>query len=132
MLKEHVKEEFLDLPIKLWSDAMVIEFIIKTIELDSDIYDAIVDVDHADLYQHMAKNENYNSQRKMNEIKGAMLVNAKEQVNLIIKDIEYDIEEERKEKLKEHQAGLVCKVNPISEEQNLKSEGVSFDNQRLM
>jgi len=94
MLKEYVKQEFLDLPVKLWPDVMVIEFIIKTIELDTDVYDSIVNIDHADLYQHMAENANYKTQREINEIKNAMIVNAKNQISLIIEEIEEDLEGE--------------------------------------
>jgi len=94
MLKEYVKQEFLDLPEKLWSRALVIGFIIKAIEHDSYVYDEIVNIGHADLYQHMAEDENYNTQREMNEIKSAMYVNAKNQINLIIEEINEDLEGE--------------------------------------
>lgn len=92
MLKEYVKQEFLDLPEKLWYSAAVIGFIIKAIEHNTDVYDAIVDIDHAALYQYMAENENYNTQREMNGIKSAMLVNAKNQISLILEEIEEDLE----------------------------------------
>lgn len=113
MLKEYVKQEFFDLPECLWYKDMVIEFIIKSIELDTDVYEAIIDIEHADLYQHMAEDENYNTLKEMNEIKAAMYVNAKEQINLIINDIEADLE---------------CEDE--SEDQRL--EAISFDNQRLI
>ena len=48
-----------------------------------------------------------------------------------IEDIEYELEETR-EKQKKHRAGLILKVNHISEKQNLESESISFDNQRRM
>lgn len=112
MLKEYVKQEFLDLPEKLWSRAAVIGFIIKAIEHDSDVYDAIVNIGHADLYQHMAEDENYNTQREMNEIKSAMFANAKYQIGEIIIDIENELEDEN------------------GEDERL--EGISLDNQRMM
>jgi len=113
MLKEYVNQEFLDLPEKLWAGSMVIGFIIKAIEHDSDVYDEIVDISKADLYQHMAEFDDVEIERERKEIQKAFLVNAKNQINLIIEDIEADLEGEDE-----------------SEEQRL--EGISFDNQRLM
>lgn len=41
-------------------------------------------------------------------------------------------EKERKEKLKQHQIGLILKTRNISDKENQKLEGISLDNQRLM
>lgn len=102
MLKEYVKQEFLDLPEKLWTNSMVIGFIIKSIENDSDVYDAIVDISKADLYQHIAEDdveglEIVNSLKEMMEIKKAMIVNAKNEIKTIIEDIQYVFDQEETE-----------------------------------
>lgn len=97
MLKEYVKQEFFDLPEKLWSNAMVIGFIIKAIENNTDVYEAIIDIAHADLYQHIAEDDGPETLRECDEIQSAMIVHAKTQINLVIKDIQYVFDQEETE-----------------------------------
>ena len=105
MLKEYVKQEFLDLPEKHWSNSMVIGFIIKAIEHDTDVYEAITGISHADLYQHIAeedevikdKNDLTETARECAEIKKAMIINAKNEINIIIEDIQYAFDQEETE-----------------------------------
>lgn len=133
-LKNFVKNMFFDLPEKLWNEKGIKYFIQKAISLDSDVYDAIIDIDHDDLYQHMAEFDQKRVLTELDEIQAAFLVKAKNQINLIIKDIEYDLEEaaQKKDNLKKHQAGLVLTTSNITDAENERLENISYDNQRLM
>jgi len=89
-LQDYVKAEFFELPENQWSGLMIKDFILKSISLDTDVYEAIINIDHADLYQHIAEFDQQNVLRELDEIQDAMLVNAKAEINQIIEDIEAD------------------------------------------
>jgi hypothetical protein len=97
MLKEYVKQEFFDLPEKHWSNSMVIGFIIKAISLDTNVYESIVDISKADLYQHMAEFDDIEIEREQKEIQKAFLSNAKDEIKTIIEDIQYVFDQEETE-----------------------------------
>ena len=86
-LQEYVKVELFGLTEDQWSDSDVLAFIEKSINLDSDVYDAIIDIDKADLYQHIAESDEDNVNREVIQIKKTMIVNAKEQIHVIFEDI---------------------------------------------
>jgi len=103
---------FFGIPENLWNDKGIKYFIQKSISLDADVYEAIIDIDHADLYQHLAEYDQKRVLTELDEIQRAMFDNAKTEIGLIIKDIIFEQEEaeqERKAKQKKHQAGLIRK-----------------------
>ena len=134
-LKEFVRNMFFGIPKKLWNDKDVKYFIQKAISLDSDVYEEIIDISRDDLYQHLAEYDQKRVLTELDEIQRAMFDNAKTEIGLIIEDIDFDIEEaeqERKARQKKHQSGLVLKTINITDAENERLEGISFDNQRLM
>jgi len=132
MLKEYVKQEFLDLPVKLWSDVMVIEFIIKAIEFHVDVYSEINKCAHEDLMDSIIIHDERAEEHCKKDIQALSKFYAKKEICKIIKDIEYDLEQERIIKQKKHQAGLVLKTYNITDDENEQMENSSYDDQRLM
>ena len=101
-LKKYVNCHFFELPEKHWDDVMVQEFIMVAIAEDTDVYEAIIDITHKDLYQHVAEDdieglETANILKEAVEIKKAMIHNAKYQIGEIIIDIENDLNDQENE-----------------------------------
>ena len=93
-IKEYVISEFWETNPRYWSDSMIHKFIQASISLDTDVYEAITDIDTDDLKQYLAEFGSHNIEREVISIQAAMIVNAKEQINEIIKEISDDLENE--------------------------------------
>ena len=97
ILKDYVQVQFFGLPEIHWTDEDVRSFIERAISLDTDVYEAIINVSHKDLYLHMAEDDEVNEVREIAEIKKTFIINAKEEIKSLIEDIQYVFDQEETE-----------------------------------
>ena len=93
-LKDYVKGNFHEVNEKDWTKAEVIEFINSASNLDSDVYESIIDIDYDDLIHNIAGFDSLYVEREVISIQVSMYINAKEQINELLGEIEEDIETE--------------------------------------
>ena len=97
ILKDYVQVQFYELPEIRWTDEDVMAFIARAISLDTDVYEAIINVSHKDLYLHMAESDKVNEIDEIAEIKKTFIINAKEEIKSLIEDIQYIFDQEETE-----------------------------------
>ena len=97
ILKDYVQVQFYELPEIRWTDEDVMAFIARAISLDTDVYEAIINVSHKDLYLHIAESDKVNEIDEIAEIKKTFIINAKEEIKSLIEDIQYIFDQEETE-----------------------------------
>ncbi len=116
-LQDFVEQEFYELNRSEWSDSMVKEFIAKAITLDTNVYEAIVDVDLSDLVQHMAEFDNVNYARETIQLQSTVIEQAKTEIITILDDINYAYEVIETEK-QENSDWIATEARAINRERN--------------
>lgn len=87
-LLDYVKKEFFELPECDWDDDMIVEFIHIAAKLDTDVHEAIKDVDFDDLNDSMFDEKAFNYEVFI--IKKLMKLNAKAEIKELLKEIAED------------------------------------------
>ena len=113
MLKAYVKQEFYGLVEKEWSDSMVEKFIIQSIEKDTSVNELINDIDYEGLEELLGDRNVDAVMIEVLNIMAVQIINAKEQIRILIGDIDEDLE-------------------GFDQEEENQMEIYSLDNQRLM
>ncbi len=113
MLKAYVKQEFYGLVEQEWSDSMVEKFIIQSIEKDTSVNELINDIDYEGLEELLGDRNVDAVMIEVLNIMAVQIINAKEQIRILIGDIDEDLE-------------------GFDQEEENQMEIYSLDNQRLM
>ena len=89
-LKNFVERVFHGCSESQFSRTDIIEFIRKSEQLDSDVYDRIILVDYDDLMLFINTFDDDSIRSNMNEYQRALIFNAKLEIRIICREIEYD------------------------------------------
>lgn len=96
-LKEYVRAEFFELSQDKWSDSIVKEFIQTAANRDTDVHEAIKNVDTDDLIEIIAGFDLSYLQKEIMGIQSLMVIYAKAEIQTIIDDIQYAFDQEETE-----------------------------------
>lgn len=93
-LKEYVQAGFFELAQNQWTDKMVEEFIQAAANRDTDIHEDIKNIDTDDLIEYIASFDKREVYSEIAGIQRTLIVRAKEEIGILIDEIQYSFDQE--------------------------------------